>query len=170
MLQQFGGTLAATLMDSKTHAALRQRLRGYLKANPSVTHKQVGLAIGVKSPSVTNFVNAKRGLKASRMEALAEFLKAPTMHSALHRACKVVRVPAFRPYDLRHLFLTTVALATKDDRVVAELGMHADIRQTRRYTMASVNPRLIDGLKAVARQWPAPKVARPGRRVATRRK
>jgi len=69
----------------------------------------------------------------------------------LRLACQRAKVPVFTPYALRHLFLTTVALATKDDRVVAELAQHADIRMTRRYTQASVDPRLTAGLKLVER-------------------
>lgn len=67
----------------------------------------------------------------------------------LHKACKKAKVKPFRIYDLRHLFLTTIATITKDDRLVAELAQHRDIRQTRRYTEQSVNPRLLEGLKRV---------------------
>ncbi len=73
-----------------------------------------------------------------------------SMHSALARACRLARVPTFHPYALRHLFLTRAALASRDDRVVAELGMHADVRQARRYTEQSVDPRVADGLTTLA--------------------
>lgn len=73
-----------------------------------------------------------------------------SLRHRLHDACKRAKVPAFRTYDLRHLFLTTVALHAKDDRVVAELAQHSDIRQTRRYTEQSVSPRLVEALNRVA--------------------
>lgn len=65
-----------------------------------------------------------------------------SLRHRLHDACRRANVPEFRVYDLRHLFLTTVALAAKDDRVVAELAQHSDIRMSRRYTEQSVSPRL----------------------------
>lgn len=74
-----------------------------------------------------------------------------SMHSSLQRACDRAKIPRFRPYDLRHLFLTTVALAAKDDRAVAELAMHSDIRMVRRYTEQSVSPRLKVALATVAK-------------------
>jgi integrase len=74
-----------------------------------------------------------------------------SMHSMLARACKSARVPTFHPYALRHLFLTRLAVTSRDDRVVAELGMHADIRQARRYTEQSVDPRIRAALEAVQR-------------------
>lgn len=91
------------------------------------------------------------------VQALKELHKADAfgpfdVHNLRHRlqkACRREHVKPFTPYSLRHLFLSTVALATKDDRVVAELAMHADIRMTRRYTESTVDPRLTEGLKAV---------------------
>lgn len=55
------------------------------------------------------------------------------------------------PYDLRHSFLTLVALAGKDDRAVSALGLHSDPRMSRRYTEASVDPRVANALTAVAK-------------------
>lgn len=54
------------------------------------------------------------------------------------------------PYDLRHSFLTLIALTTRDDRVVAALGMHADRRQSDRYTRAATDPRVATALSEVA--------------------
>lgn len=73
------------------------------------------------------------------------------MYHAMHRACKAAGVPTFNPYKLRHLFLTRLALATRDDRAVAELGLHSDVRQTRRYTEQSVSPRTAQGIVALGK-------------------
>lgn len=56
------------------------------------------------------------------------------------------------PYDLRHSFLTLVGLHSRDERAVAALGMHADTRTTRRYTEASVDPRVAAAMAKVAEQ------------------
>lgn len=41
-------------------------------------------------------------------------------------------------YDLRHAFLTYAYQTTRDLRAVAELGLHADLKTTQRYTEAGV--------------------------------
>lgn len=89
-------------------------------------------------------------LATPAVKALRQFKKAKawgafsthSLRHLLHRACKAADVPAFNVYTLRHLFLTLVALKAKDDRAVAELAQHSDLRQTRRYTEQSVAPRL----------------------------
>jgi integrase len=91
------------------------------------------------------------------VEALGAFVKAEAfgpfstsaLHSSLHTACDNAEVPRFRVYDLRHLFATTVAAATQDDRVVAELLLHSGVGQTARYTEQSVSERLRQGLDRV---------------------
>jgi integrase len=47
-----------------------------------------------------------------------------------------------RPHDLRHSMLTAVYLATGDIRATQAFALHADGRQTQRYTLAAVDPRL----------------------------
>lgn len=47
--------------------------------------------------------------------------------------------PHFRPYDLRHGFLTEVYRRTRDLRVTAELGLHADMTITAMYAQAAVS-------------------------------
>jgi integrase len=42
-------------------------------------------------------------------------------------------------YDLRHAFLTYAYQTTKDLRAVAELGIHADLKTTQRYTEGAVS-------------------------------
>ena len=44
----------------------------------------------------------------------------------------------FHPYDLRHAFLTEVYRRTRDLRVTAELGLHADMTMTAIYAQAAV--------------------------------
>jgi integrase len=87
--------------------------------------------------------------EVARLKAWGAF-STSSMHSMLAMACARVKVPTFHPYALRHLFLTRVALASRDDRVVAELGLHSDPRQSRRYTEQSVDPRVAEGLRRVA--------------------
>lgn len=99
-------------------------------------------------PLLPQAVAALKEMKKAR--AWGEFSNS-SLHSRLHQGCKNAKVEAFRVYDLRHLFGTMVAAVVKDDRVVAELLMHADIRMTRRYTEQSVNPRLLEGLALVAK-------------------
>lgn len=45
------------------------------------------------------------------------------------------------PYDLRHSFLSAVYEHSGDHRAASELGLHADERTTRRYTLAAVGER-----------------------------
>jgi len=68
-------------------------------------------------------------------------------------AAKAVRreLADVTPYQLRHSFGTLVAGITQDDRAVKTLMLHADIRQTHRYTSATVDGRALDAVAAVAR-------------------
>lgn len=75
-----------------------------------------------------------------------------TLNHTFKRACVRAGVRPCHPYTLRHVFLTMVALATKDDRVVSELALHATLEQARRYTEQSVDPRVEHGLKLVQRR------------------
>ena len=47
----------------------------------------------------------------------------------------------FRAYDLRHSFLSAAYAVTGDIRAVAELGLHASLQTTRRYTEGAVSGR-----------------------------
>lgn len=73
------------------------------------------------------------------------------LHSLLHRGCDRLKLPRFRVYDLRHLFLTRVALANRDDRAVAELGLHSTTTQAGRYTRQASTPRARAALARLAR-------------------
>ena len=101
---------------------------------------------GSWKPILPQAVTALRAF--DKLDAYGEFSTHSLRHR-LHEACKKAKVKPFRVYDLRHLFLTTVAIITKDDRLVAELAQHSDLRQTRRYTEQSVDARLLAGMKRV---------------------
>jgi integrase len=75
------------------------------------------------------------------------------MHKSVRHACKVLKLPRWHPYALRHLFLSEMAALTRDDRVVAELGMHTSPAQTRRYTESTVSARLTAALKLAGQQF-----------------
>jgi integrase len=49
-----------------------------------------------------------------------------------------------RPYDLRHSYLTESYKIGRDLRATQALAMHSDVRMTERYTLAAVDPRLVD--------------------------
>ncbi len=53
------------------------------------------------------------------------------------------------PYDLRHSFLTMVALHSRNPRAVMDLGLHGDLRQGLRYTEAATNPLTLAALDDV---------------------
>lgn len=65
-------------------------------------------------------------------------------------------VASLRPYDLRHSFLTAVYLKSGDHRATSELGLHADERTTRRYTLAAVGERARLALAAFPGTQPNP--------------
>lgn len=73
-----------------------------------------------------------------------------SVHSQVQRACRNVKVRPFRVYDLRHLFLTEVARASKDERGVSELALHSTPQQTRRYTEQAASTRARSALATFA--------------------
>lgn len=108
-------------------------------------HKGAGVAASWK-PLLPQAVAALKAFH--KLDAYGPF-STHSLLKRLHEACTRAKVKPFRTYDLRHLFLTTIATIAKDDRLVAELAQHSDIRQTRRYTEQSVDPRLLAGMKRV---------------------
>lgn len=60
-----------------------------------------------------------------------------------------------RPYDLRHSYLTEAQLASGNLHATQGLAMHADIRQTQRYTLAAVAPQLKAAAELLAARLPA---------------
>jgi integrase len=70
--------------------------------------------------------------------------KDTTLPAAIREA-----VEDITPYDLRHSFLTLVAVIGKDDRAVASVAGHSDMRMGARYTGAATDPRVTSALEAV---------------------
>lgn len=123
---------------------------------------------GVSARVVPVMPKALIALKALKKAKAWGSFDTRSMNKALRRACRALKVTEFHPYVLRHLFLTELALVTKDDRVVAELGLHSDTKQTRRYTAQSVDPRLKAGIAALDdRLATSATVNRKGRRNAS---
>jgi integrase len=83
-----------------------------------------------------------------RADAWGSFSTSSVRKSFLIAAAKVEGTLAgIRPYDLRHSFLTGVYAATGDIHITAAAGDHADIRQSRRYTLAAVDPKMADAVE-----------------------
>lgn len=104
--------------------------------------------------------------------ALAEFDEAEaygdfhtsSIWKSVHAACARVGVRPFRPYDLRHLFLTMMAEQTGDAIAVNFLGMHTTMKQTERYIERAKVTRARMAIAAVG------KLPVSGKRVATAQK
>jgi integrase len=81
-------------------------------------------------------------LSAEAEAALREFHQADAygafstsaMHSAVHRACDALKIPRFRPYDVRHLYGSLVYALTGDLTTTARLLGHAGTKTAERYT------------------------------------
>lgn len=58
-----------------------------------------------------------------------------------------------RPYDLRHAFLTEAYRTSGDLGAVAELGQHANIQTTRRYTEGAVSERAAAAIAKMAERY-----------------
>lgn len=84
-----------------------------------------------------------------RLDAWGEF-STSALHKSVTAACKALGIRRWHPYALRHLFLSEMAEITKDDRVVAELGMHTSPAQTRRYTQSGLKDRLRKAVTSAA--------------------
>jgi integrase len=74
-------------------------------------------------------------------------------------ACKRAGVPRIRPYDMRHFFLTMVAVLTGDDRAVMQLGLISTPSIAKRYTEAATDPRTQAAVAQMAKKLPSLKRA-----------
>lgn len=72
-----------------------------------------------------------------------------SLRRAFHTACRSVGLTA-RLHDLRHAFLTAVAVASGDEGAVGAIGQHGDVRTTRGYIEASVDFRVQAAMAAFA--------------------
>lgn len=93
----------------------------------------------------------KRTLARTRRQIEAAALETGDP-SALH-AFDAAIPDGCRPYDLRHSFLSEAYRRTGDLRAVAELGQHADLRTTRRYTEGAVSERAAAAIAAMSVRW-----------------
>jgi integrase len=81
-------------------------------------------------------------LSSAATTAMKEFAKwncwgkfsQSAMHSAVHRACDALKVPRWRPYDLRHRAGTMLYQETGDLSTTARLLGHAGTKTAQRYT------------------------------------
>jgi len=92
-----------------------------------------------------------------KLGGLGEF-DGPGLNHALRRGCESAKpkVDYFRVYALRHLFGTTLAQHSRDERGISELMGHADPRQTRRYTRHAASERALSTLADAAAGFPEP--------------
>lgn len=73
-----------------------------------------------------------------------------SMRKSFLRACAALDLPeTLRVYDIRHGFGSQLYAASGDIEATAIMMGHRDIRTTRRYTMAAVDPRLQAALDAL---------------------
>lgn len=81
------------------------------------------------------------------------FRRAAARAAANKKLPKAVRAELkdVTPYQLRHSFGTLIAGITSDDRAVQTLMLHKDVRQTHRYTGATVDPRTAAAILTVTR-------------------
>jgi len=82
-----------------------------------------------------------------------------TLHKRITATCQAAKLPALRPYDLRHFFLTLVAVTTRDERAVMELGLISTPKIAQRYTAAATDPRVQAAVAELAKRLPALKKA-----------
>lgn len=97
-----------------------------------------------------------------KVDAYGEFSNS-TLHKRVTAACVALKIPRLRPYDLRHFFLTLIAVTTRDERAVMELGLISSPKIAARYTAAATDPRVQEALKEVRQKLPSLKRAAAGR-------
>lgn len=69
-----------------------------------------------------------------------------------------------KPYDARHSFLTDAYAQSGDLKAVKELGQHAELSTTERYTKAAVPARVASAVEKMRAKW-APDTPKPGTTV-----
>lgn len=77
-----------------------------------------------------------------------------SLHKRLTKTCLALKIPRIRPYDFRHFFLTLIAVITRDERAVMELGLISSPEIARRYTEAATDPRTQAAVRQVAGKLP----------------
>lgn len=77
-----------------------------------------------------------------------------SLHKRVTATCTRLKIPRIRVYDFRHFFLTLIAVITRDERAVMELGLISTPDIARRYTEAATDPRVLAAVKQVAGKLP----------------
>lgn len=127
------GLPQATLMRVRVDDVDLDRRRVHIRAR----RKGAGAA-ATDLPLTTEGVEAFRAfLRASAWGTFSTKSMAQSFHRAIDKLLKAdpsLPIPRdWRPYDLRHTWLSYVLEVTGDSAAVSQLGQHADPRSTRRY-------------------------------------
>lgn len=80
---------------------------------------------------------AAKALKALRLPGDLQKFHRRVAWTIWRKGCLAANVEPCRPYDLRHGFLTNVALVSGDARAIMELAQHSTLEQSIRYTKAA---------------------------------
>lgn len=116
-----------------------------LEAGTLLTWRKKGKGVEPERlPLLPEAVEALRAFFAAGAEG--PFHASSMRQSFLRAVAKVEPLPGVRPYDLRHSFGARVYRVTGNLQVVAELLRQTDLRTTRRYALAAVNPVLTAAL------------------------
>lgn len=91
--------------------------------------------------------------KFHRVDAYGAFSNS-SLHKRVTATCQKLEIAHVRPYDFRHFFLTLIAVITRDERAVMELGLISSPEIARRYTEAATDPRVQAAVKQVAGKLP----------------
>lgn len=73
------------------------------------------------------------------------------LRRVLKRAAVKVGIGWLRPYDFRHLYASTLAQASGDERAAQSILQHASLATTRRYTLRGVPARIVTAVERLAR-------------------
>lgn len=139
------------------HAIIKQLepddLKHWKKGTAFVKRRKKGKGARARwLPLLPDAVKALRAFHAA--DAYGHFSNS-TLHKRLTATCNALKVPRIRAYDLRHFFLTLVAVITRDERAVMELGMISSPEIARRYTEAATDPRIQAAMQDMAAKLPS---------------
>jgi integrase len=141
------------------------RLAREIKAGNEVTVTRRRKGRGTKTevlPLLPQAVSALKEFDAA--EAYGDF-STSAVYKSVQTACDRLGVRRFRPYDLRHLFLTTIAELTGDPIAVNFLGLHTTMKQTERYIERAKRTRAKAAVVAAGKLLQVPKKTARSRRI-----
>jgi integrase len=89
----------------------------------------------------------------ARVDAWGRF-SASSLHTRFRAACEAAGYGAtdWRPYDLRHSLLSYLAVTSRDERAVQAWAGHTSLATTARYTLTSVDARVLAAADTFARK------------------